>query len=89
MGTLSQDEVDTIFSLGSPHSVILFDDTVHTMDEVISQIIKATGYDASKSFDIMMEAHRLGRAIVYTGHLERCEHVEFILSKIRLRTKIE
>jgi ATP-dependent Clp protease adapter protein ClpS len=37
----------------------------------------------------MMEAHLKGRAIVYTGGLEKCEQVETVLNEIRLGTKIE
>jgi ATP-dependent Clp protease adapter protein ClpS len=53
------------------------------------QIIKAIHCDINRATAIMMEAHTTGRAIVYTGGLERCEHVEAILSEIKLSTKIE
>lgn len=89
MSTLIERETVIDHRLGSPYSVILFDDDHHTMDEVVSQIIKATGYDSQRAYEIMMEAHSSGRAIVYTGHLERCEHIESILAQIRLSTKIE
>ena len=76
-------------NLGKPHKVILFDDSVHSMDEVVSQIEKATGCGSQHATSIMLEAHNAGRAIVWSGGLERCEHIEAILSEIRLGTKIE
>jgi ATP-dependent Clp protease adaptor protein ClpS len=79
----------TGISLGRPHNVILFNDEHHSMDEVTLQIMKAIGCDAETAFGIMMEAHNTGRAIVFSGVLERCELVASILEQIRLGTKIE
>jgi len=79
----------TNLSLGKPHKVILFNDDHHGMDEVISQIMKATGYGMQKAIQVMMEAHTKGRAVVWTGHKERCEHISSVLEEIRLETKVE
>jgi ATP-dependent Clp protease adapter protein ClpS len=57
--------------------------------EVVGQIVKATGCDATKATAVMMEAHSKGRAIAYSGGIERCGLVESILGEIRLSTKIE
>jgi ATP-dependent Clp protease adapter protein ClpS len=76
-------------NLGRPHKVVLFNDETHSMDEVIAQIMKAISCNQSHATAIMLEAHKSGRAIVYTGHLERCEYVESVLAEIRLSTKIE
>ena len=38
---------------------------------------------------LMNEAHTTGRAVVFTGGLERCELVSSILEEIRLGTRIE
>lgn len=76
-------------TLGKPYNVILFNDEDHSMDEVVSQIMKATGYDPIKATAIMMEAHTKGRAIVWTGHQERAEHISSVLEEIRLGTKVE
>lgn len=76
-------------NLGQPHKVILFNDDHHSMDEVVSQIMKATGYAPQTAFQVMMEAHKTGRAVVWTGHKERCEHIADVLEEIRLGTKVE
>ena len=79
----------TVINLGLPHNVILFNDNTHDMDDVVKQIILAIHCGVEKAVDIMLEAHEKGRAIVFNGSLECCEHVENILSEIRLSTKIE
>jgi ATP-dependent Clp protease adaptor protein ClpS len=84
-----KNDTDTGNILGRPHNVILFNDETHSMDEVIFQLMKATHCDAGKAYAIMMEAHNSGRAIAFSGGLERCELVEAILSEIQLGTKIE
>jgi ATP-dependent Clp protease adapter protein ClpS len=75
--------------LGKPYNVILFNDETHSMNEVVAQIMKATQCDAGRASAIMMEAHNMGRAIAFSGSLERCEHAESILAEIHLGTKIE
>lgn len=83
------DQTSTSITLGTPHKVILFNDDQHSMDEVMAQIIKAIHCSPQKAHSIMMEAHKNGRAIVFTGSLERCEHVANVLEEIQLGTKIE
>lgn len=79
----------TNINLGRPYNVILFNDEHHSMDEVVSQIMKATGYDPIKATAIMMEAHANDRAVVWTGHQERAEHISAVLEEIKLGTKVE
>ncbi|BCW99345.1 MAG: hypothetical protein KatS3mg024_2172 [Armatimonadota bacterium] len=71
------------------HRVILFNDDYHTMDEVVLQIQKATGYSLEKSEAIMWEAHTRGQAVVYCGDLEDCNRVASVLEEIGLRVAIE
>jgi ATP-dependent Clp protease adaptor protein ClpS. len=80
---------DTSSIIGHPYNVIIFNDEAHAMDEVVYQIIKATHCGRGRAVAIMAEAHKTGRSIVYTGGLERCEHVEAVLAEIKLGTKIE
>ena len=81
-------ETDTTTIIGKPYNVILFNDVNHTMEQVIAQVNKATGCGVPRAFQIMMEAHNTGRAIAFSGGIERCEHVESILAQIQLGTKI-
>ena len=81
----------TTINLGRPHSVILFNDTVHSFDEVIGQIVKAIKCSETAAASFAKEAHSKGQAIVFTGNLERCELIDSILggAPVNLRTKIE
>jgi len=87
--TETKQTTSTDIVLGKPHNVVLFNDDHHDMGEVALQIIKAIRCDKGKALSLMMEAHLKGRAIVYTGGLEKCEQVETVLNEIRLGTKIE
>ena len=87
--TITLNDTHTDIVTGKPHNVILFNDEHHSMDEVTNQIIKAINCSQSRAIGIMTEAHSSGRAVVFTGGLERCELVADILEEIRLGTKIE
>ena len=84
-------DINTSNILGQPHKVLLFNDSVHSMDEVSVQIIKAINCTPERAVAIMYEAHSKGTTIVFTGSKERCEHVESILAgpPTRLITSIE
>lgn len=70
-------------------TLILFNDTHHDFDEVINQLMLATGYGYDKAESITLEAHNKGRAAVITGELEKCLSVQSVLEEIALRTSIE
>ncbi|HUN65619.1 MAG TPA: ATP-dependent Clp protease adaptor ClpS [Bacteroidota bacterium] len=72
-----------------PANVILFNDEVHSFDEVINQIIKATGCSTGKAEDITWEVHLRGKAVAYTGEITRCVQVSHVLEEIDLMTQIE
>ena len=72
-----------------PWNVILYNDDHHSFDAVIFQVQKATGVSLERAYEITMEAHHKGRAICYTGPLERCEHVADILRQIQLTVEID
>ncbi len=56
-----------------PYNVILFNDNDHTMEFVIEVLSKALRYNMERCFQLMMEAHGKGRAIVWTGPKEGAE----------------
>jgi ATP-dependent Clp protease adapter protein ClpS len=72
-----------------PAKVILFNDDVHTFDEVIGQLIKALRCTQVKAEALAAEAHQNGRALVFSGELIRCMEVSAILEEIQLMTQIE
>jgi len=72
-----------------PAKVILFNDEVHTFEEVIGQIVKATGCDTPRAEALTWEVHATGKAAVFEGELPRCVEVSGILEEIELMTQIE
>src|SRR5688500_1235032 len=67
---------------------ILYNDDHHTFDEVIDQVILATGCSASKAEAIAWEVHIRGRACVYEGELFDCIKVSAVLEEIALHTQV-
>jgi len=70
-------------------TLILFNDSHHDFDEVINQLMKATGYGYDKAESITVEAHNKGRAVVLSGSLNECISAQSVLEEIALRTSIE
>jgi ATP-dependent Clp protease adapter protein ClpS len=86
---LQQEENDTDILIEQPAKVILFNDEFHSFDEVIGQIIKATGYDTTKAEALTWEVHNSGKAMVFEGQMDNCLKVSHILEEIALNTQIE
>jgi ATP-dependent Clp protease adaptor protein ClpS len=68
--------------------VILFNDEDHTFDEVINQIILATGCTLPRAESLTLEVHHVGRAMVFEGDMAECLRVSGILEAIELRTEL-
>ena len=75
--------------LKEPVRAILFNDEVHTFDEVINQLIKALRCDHAKAEALTWEVHNTGKSCVYTGELTRCLEITRVLEEIELMTQIE
>jgi ATP-dependent Clp protease adaptor protein ClpS len=75
--------------IDTPWRVILYNDEVHTFDEVIMQIIKATGCSTQRAEELAWEVHSQGKAAVYEGSFEECFRVQGVLREIQLVTEIE
>jgi ATP-dependent Clp protease adapter protein ClpS len=82
-------DVDDGIDVGLPAKVILFNDEVHTFDEVIAQIIKAIGCSFDKAEALTWEVHLRGKAIVFSGEMSECLKVSSVLEEIALHTQIE
>lgn len=72
-----------------PWHVILYNDDWHTIDEVVLQVQKATGYALERAVAITLEVHESGRAVVFTGDKEECRRVAAVLREIRLQVEID
>lgn len=85
--TLEKEEKDE--EEETPWRVILFDDDVHTFDEVINQLIKALGCSVSHAEELTFKVHNEGKARVFEGSFEECFRVNGILKEIQLITEIK
>ena len=75
--------------LKRPWKVILYNDDIHSFDEVILQVQKATGYSLVEATRISMEAHFKGKAVAYSGEFVDCNKVAGILREIGLLIEIQ
>jgi ATP-dependent Clp protease adaptor protein ClpS len=75
--------------LDAPWRVILYNDEVHTFDEVIFQLMKATGCSLSEAKALTWKVHTEGKAAVYEGSFEECFRVQGVLREIQLITEIQ
>jgi ATP-dependent Clp protease adapter protein ClpS len=85
----TEQEQDVESVIQEPAKVVLFNDEVHTFEEVIGQIIKATGCDTTKAEALTWEVHNAGKAMVFEGEMTKCVQVSAVLEEIDLMTQIE
>ncbi len=86
---LQNTDVEEIVDVQTPAKVVLFNDDIHTFEEVIGQLIKALRCDRFKAEALTLVVHNTGRAIVYSGEIPRCIEVSGVLEEIELSTQIE
>lgn len=85
---LEQDTIDHT-ETEFPCKVILFNDNIHTFDEVIAQLIKAIGCSSQKAESIAWETHNKGKSVCFIGPIDECLQVVSVLEEIALHTQIE
>ncbi len=76
-------------SVDTPWRVILYDDDIHTFDEVINQLIKALGCTVHQAEEYTLKVHNDGKATVYEGTFEECLKINSVLQEIQLITEIK
>ena len=81
-------EEETSERLDAPWRVILYNDDVHTFDEVIVQLVRATGCSAAEAEEKALRVHTNGKDAVFEGSFEECFRVQGILREIQLITEI-
>ena len=85
--TLTVTREDT--SLDVPWNVVVYDDPVNLMGYVTWVLMKIFGYDEKKAGILMMQVHKLGRSIVWTGQREKAEFYVQQLQSHQLKTSLE
>jgi len=69
-------------------AVVLSNDEVHSMEEVVAQLIKALGCDAGRAQMLMFQAHSSGRTTVAITKRERAMRIAQVLRQISLHVVI-
>ncbi|RYD34783.1 MAG: ATP-dependent Clp protease adapter ClpS [Verrucomicrobiaceae bacterium] len=85
--TLTQTREAT--ALDVPWNVVVHDDPVNLMHYVTYVLRKIFGYDEKKAVVLMMQVHRQGRSIVWTGEREKAEFYVQQLQAHQLKTSME
>ena len=85
------DKVDTIHitGLNEPYKVIVYNDQIHTFDQVIIQLVKATHCKRQDAKAKAEEIHTRGKAVVFVGEPAKCFEVSAVLDEIKLHVNIE
>jgi|AntRauTorckE6833_2_1112554.scaffolds.fasta_scaffold21969_4 ATP-dependent Clp protease adapter protein ClpS len=87
--TKTKTEEEPEDSVMTPWRLFLYDDDIHTFDEVISQLMKATGCSLSEAEDKTWKVHNEGKALVHEGEFEDCLRIDSVLKEIQLVTEIK
>jgi len=87
----TEEDVETLMidDITFGNRVLLFNDEIHTFDEVITQIIKAVHCDFDRAEQLTLEVHNNGKAVVFEGEMFECIKVSSVLEEIALHTQIE
>ena len=75
--------------LAPPWNVIVIDDPVTLMTYVTKVFMQVFGYAQDKATRLMMEVHKTGRSIVWTGAREQAETYAQKLQAHHLLTSLE
>jgi ATP-dependent Clp protease adapter protein ClpS len=76
-------------SVDTPWRIILYNDHIHTFDEVINQLIKALGCTVQQAEEYTIKVHEEGKANVFEGSFEECLKINSVLQEIQLITEIK
>ncbi len=82
-------DVVELTDVGLAARVLLFNDEIHTYDEVTTQIRKATNCSLHQAEILTIEVDTMGKAVVFEGEMSECLRVSMILEEIELHTQIE
>ena len=86
---LTQEEVAVEERVDTPWRVIVYNDDIHTFEEVILQVVKATGCTTERAELHAWTIHTRGKDSVYQGEFFECFRVQGVLREIQLVTEIE
>jgi ATP-dependent Clp protease adapter protein ClpS len=86
---LVEEEVADETRTDAPWHVVLYDDDIHTFEDVIVQLVKATGCTEARAARHAWTVHTRGKDVVFEGEFFDCLRVQGVLREIQLVTEIE
>ena len=88
-GTVTETIEETATRLAKPWKVVVHNDPVNLMVYVTHVFMKVFGYPKPRAEKHMLEVHRQGRSIVWTGGREQAEVYTLKLRAAHLLTTME
>ena len=76
-------------ALDVPWNVVVHDDPVNLMGYVTWVLMKIFGYNEQKAALMMMQVHRQGRSVVWTGQREKAEFYAQQIQSHQLKASLE
>lgn len=86
---LTEEDVALEERIDTPWRVIVYNDDIHTFEEVIIQLVKATGCSTARAERHAFTIHTQGKDTVFEGEFFECFRVQGVLREIQLVTEIE
>lgn len=88
-GTIHIHETDTDMALETPWNVVVLNDPINLMNYVTMVFMRVFGYPRVKAEKHMLEVHKLGRSLVWSGPREQAEHYVHQLHSYQLLAQME
>ena len=88
-GTIHIDETDTDTALDQPWNVIVRNDPINLMSYVTLVFMRVFGYPRERAERHMLEVHRQGRSLLWSGAREQAEHYVHQLHSYQLLAHME
>lgn len=71
------------------YAVILFNDEVHSYEEVVVQLIRALQCTVARAYELMLRVDRSGQAVVSIASKQKAMHIATILAQIDLKVALK
>ena len=87
--TVPDQKTENVVETASPIFVVVYNDEVHSFDQVILWLQQSCGHSVQKASSLAHEIHLTGRAQVYSGEKEKCNAVCQFLRHRGLQCEID
>ena len=88
-GVIQIEETAADSALDAPWNVIVRNDPINLMNYVTMVFMRVFGYPREKAERHMLEVHRKGRSLVWSGGREQAEHYVHQLHSYQLLAQME